>query len=97
MLRQHSRGVLDVIHGENCSKFIHAVLILDEISTEKRICWDPRTNYFLRLCREHAHSTATEFVNERDMEELFQALDDGQVHYAAEVRMASTVYFCFWT
>ena len=90
-------GVLDVIHGENCPKFIHAVLILDEIATEKRIRWDPRTNYFLGLCREHAHNTATEFVNEGDMEELFQALDDGQVHYAAEVRMASTVYFRFWT
>ena len=27
-----------------------------------------------------------EFVNEGDMEELFQCLDDGVVHYAAEVR-----------
>lgn len=27
-----------------------------------------------------------EFVNEGDMEELFQCLDDGVVHYAGEVR-----------
>jgi hypothetical protein len=79
-------GVLDVIHGENGSEFIHTVLMFDEIATEKRIRWDPKTNYFLGLCREHAHNTATEFINEGDMEELFQALDDGQVHHAGEVR-----------
>ena len=79
-------GVLDVIHGEDHSKFIHTVLMFDEIATEKRIRWDPKTNYFLGLCREHAHNTATEFINEGDMEELFQALDDRQVHHAGEVR-----------
>ena len=79
-------GVLDVIHSENHSKFIHTVLMFDEIATEKRIRWDPKTNYFLGLCREHAHNTATEFINEGDMEELFQALDNGQVHHAGEVR-----------
>ena len=79
-------GVLDVIHSENHSKFIHTVLMFDEIATEKRICWDPKTNYFLGLCREHAHNTATEFINKGDMEELFQALDNGQVHHVGEVR-----------
>src|SRR5271155_4708451 len=79
-------GVLDVIHGENCSKFIYTVLMFDEIATEKRIRWHPKTNYFLGLCREHAHNTATEFINEDNMEELFQTLDDGQVHHAGEVR-----------
>ena len=79
-------GVLDVIHGENSSEIIHTVLMFDEIATEKRIRWDPKTNYFLGLCREHAHNTATEFINEGDLEELFQALDDGQVHHAGEVR-----------
>ena len=89
-------GVLDVIHGENRSSFIHAVLMFDEIATEKRIRWDPKTNYFLGLCREHAHNTATEFINEDDMEELFQKLDDGEVHHAGEVRkfqFASTEAF----
>jgi hypothetical protein len=51
-------GVLDVIHDENSSKFIQTVLMFDEIATEKRILWDPKTNYFLGLCREHAHRTA---------------------------------------
>jgi hypothetical protein len=51
-------GVLDVIHNENSSKFIQTVLMFDEIATEKRIHWDPKTNYFLGLCREHADKTA---------------------------------------
>ena len=79
-------GILDVVHSQNRSKFIHTVLMFDKLATEKRIRWDPKTNYFLGLCREHAHNTATEFVNEGDMEELFQRLDDGRVHYAGEVR-----------
>ena len=61
-----------MIHDENSFKFIQAVLMFGEITTEKRIWWDPKTNYFLGLCREHAHNTMTEFINEDDMEELFQ-------------------------
>ena len=61
--------------------------MFDEIAIEKRIRWDLKTNYFLGLCREHAHNTAMEFINEGNMEELFQVLDDGQVHHAGEVRM----------
>lgn len=79
-------GILDVVHSQNHSNFVHAVLMFDELATEKRICWDPKTYYFLGLCREHAHNTATEFINEGDMEELFQRLDDGKVHHAGEVR-----------
>ena len=78
--------VLDMIHNQNHSKFIHMVLMFDELATEKRVCWDPKTNYFLGLCREHAHNTTTEFTNEGDMEELFQRLDDGNVHLAGKVR-----------
>ena len=78
-------GVLDVIYNKNCSKFIHTVLMFDEIAMEKRICWDPKTNYFLGLCRKHAHNITMEFINENNMEELFQTLDDRQVHHAGEV------------
>jgi len=61
--------------------------MFDELAMEKRIRWDPKTNYFLGLCREHAHRTSTEFVNEGDMEELFQKLNEEKVHYAKEVRV----------
>jgi hypothetical protein len=92
-----------VIHDELSSKFIHTVLMFDKIATEKRICWDSKTNYFLGLCREHAHNIATEFINEDDMEELFRGLDDGLVHHVGEVRtfsfasVAVQIYFCFGT
>lgn len=87
-----------MIHGQNHSVFVHAVLMFDELATEKRIRWDPKTNHFLGICREHADQTSTEFVNEDDMDELFQNLDDRKVHYAGEVREFASVevIFCFW-
>lgn len=80
-------GVLDVIHSQTVSKTIHAIVMFDELATEKRIRWDPKSNYFLGVCREHAHKTSMEFINEGDMDELFRKLDDGEIHYAGEVRM----------
>lgn len=79
-------GVLEVIHGQNRSKWLHTVLMFDELATEKRIRWDPKTNHFLGLCREHAHKTATEFINADDMEEMFHKLDNESIHHAGEVR-----------
>jgi hypothetical protein len=79
-------GVLDVVHGQIKLKVLHTVIMFDEITTEKRIRWDPKTNFFLGVCRQHASKTSMEFVNQGDMEELFRCLDDGVVHYAAEVR-----------
>ncbi|KAG5634895.1 hypothetical protein H0H81_000401 [Sphagnurus paluster] len=87
-------GLLDVIHSQNRSSLVHAVLMFDELATEKRISWDPKTDYFLGLCREHAHLTSTEFVNEDDMEELYQNLDDGKVHYAGEATVGALGVLC---
>jgi hypothetical protein len=67
-------SVVDVIHE---SKAVHAVIMFDELATEKRIRWDPKSNYFLGVCREHADKTSMEFINAGDMEELFARLDDG--------------------
>lgn len=77
-------GVLNVVHDR--VKLLHTVVMFDELATEKRIRWDQKTNHFLGVCREHAHKTSLEFVNEGDMEELFQAIDNDEVHYAKEVR-----------
>jgi hypothetical protein len=66
-------SVLDVIKMRIC----HVVLMFDEIATEKCLCWDPKTNYFLGFCREHAHKTSKEFINEGDLEEAFRSLDNG--------------------
>ena len=42
---------MDAIYGEIAPNS-STVLISDEIATEKRIRWDPKTNYFLGLFRE---------------------------------------------
>ena len=50
-----------------------AVVMFDKLATEKRICWDPKTNFFLGVCRQHTHNlkTSTEFENKGDLEELY--------------------------
>ncbi|KJA17143.1 hypothetical protein HYPSUDRAFT_70894 [Hypholoma sublateritium FD-334 SS-4] len=70
-------------------KNIHAVLMFNELATEKRIRWDPLTNCFLGVCRQHAHHASTEFINEDDMVELFQAIDDDEIHHAGEATVAA--------
>ncbi|KAF8814769.1 hypothetical protein BYT27DRAFT_7219670 [Phlegmacium glaucopus] len=87
-------GLLDVIHGQNPSKFVHAVLMFDKLATEKRIQWDPKRNYFLGICREHAHRVSMEFVNADDMDELFKSLDEDKVHYAGEATVGALGVFC---
>ena len=64
-------SVLDVVRSQVKLKVLHTVVMFDEIATEKRIRWDPKTNFFLGVCRQHASKTSMEFVNEGDMEELF--------------------------
>ncbi|KAF8223165.1 hypothetical protein L208DRAFT_1318289 [Tricholoma matsutake] len=64
-------SVLDVVHGHIKAKVLHMVLMFDEIATKKCIHWDPKTSYFLRVCRQHANRTSMEFINEGDLEELY--------------------------
>jgi len=77
-----------VLHGQIGvgANVVHAVVMFDELATEKHIRWDPKTNYFLGVCRQHVYKASMEFINEGDLEELFRCLDDGDIHYAPEVR-----------
>ena len=83
-------SVLEIIQKQIGGKVLHTVVMFDELATEKRIRWDLKTNYFLGVCRQHAHKTSMEFINEGDLEELFRRLDSSseseKVHYAGEVR-----------
>lgn len=73
---------------------LHVVAMFDEVAAEKQIRWDPKTNYFLGVCREHAEKILMEFINEKDMEEVFRCLDEGEIHYAGKVRtMTAWVIF----
>ena len=89
--------MLDVLHRQigMDSKVLHAVVMFDEIAAEKRMRWDPKTNHFLGVCRQHAHKTSMEFINEGDLEELFRCLEDGDIHYVAEVRKWFRGEICF--
>ncbi|KAJ7306878.1 hypothetical protein DFH08DRAFT_944693 [Mycena albidolilacea] len=79
-------GIADVLAAK---KPKHAVLMFDEIATERRIRWDPRTNNFLGVCREHANKASLQFNGEKDLEELFRAKEEGKVHFAGEATVAA--------
>ncbi|KAJ6591766.1 hypothetical protein DFH09DRAFT_1073628 [Mycena vulgaris] len=75
-------GLTDVL-AEKKPK--HVVLMYDEIATEKRVRWDPKTNNFLGVCREHGNKVSLQFNGEQDLEELFRAKEEDKVHFAGEV------------
>jgi hypothetical protein len=85
-------GITDAIASQHV---VHQVLMFDEIVTEKRIRWDPTTNNFLGICRQHAHKVGLQFNGESNLDELFtmlvkrvvnaQGKEEAVVHTAAEV------------
>ncbi|KAF9552115.1 hypothetical protein CPC08DRAFT_792038 [Agrocybe pediades] len=88
------QSIQEVLDEQRGGKVYHAVSMYDELATEKRIRWDPKTNMFLGVCREHAHKVSTQFVNEGDMEEMFAKLDEGEVHYAGEATISALGILC---
>ena len=67
-------------------KTYHQVIMLDELATEKRVRWDDSNDKFQGTCREHNHKLPLTFTSERELDLLCDALQDGQVHMASEVR-----------
>ena len=53
--------------GASTQRMLHAVIMFDEISVEKCLCWDDKTNKVLGLCYEHRQDTSLEFTNEEDL------------------------------
>ncbi|KDR69495.1 hypothetical protein GALMADRAFT_44896, partial [Galerina marginata CBS 339.88] len=90
-------GVLDVIHSLNHSKFVHAVLMFDELATEKRIRWDPKTNYFLVLavgCRGDFFSGMAKFFGGMAIPSHQFGRSSGKVHYAKEATVGALGVLC---
>ncbi|KAJ7104685.1 hypothetical protein C8R44DRAFT_746366 [Mycena epipterygia] len=79
-------GITDVLATK---KPKHAILMYDEIATERRVRWDPKTNNFLGVCRQHANKVSLQFNGEGDLEELFRAKEEGKVHFAGEATVAA--------
>jgi hypothetical protein len=78
-------GLLDVLTGS--MQHLHAIIMFDELSTEKRPGWDDKSNKILGVCREHGHDTSLEFTSEEDLQALWEELGCGKIHLAHEVRV----------
>ncbi|KAF8871903.1 hypothetical protein CPB84DRAFT_1899648 [Gymnopilus junonius] len=87
-------GVLDVIHSQMKGKAVHTLVMFDELATEKRIHWDPKSNFLLGICRQHASENKLQFLNEQVLEELFANLNMGKVHYAVEATIGALGILC---
>ncbi|PPR05743.1 hypothetical protein CVT26_008496 [Gymnopilus dilepis] len=92
-IRASFEGIMDVVEGSGGNVY-HAVLMFDEIATEKRIRLDRGERFFLGVCREHGHKTSLEFSSMEDMEELFRCLDKDEVHYASESTIGALGILC---
>jgi hypothetical protein len=80
-----SDDLLDTLRQISHSRSLLVQLLIDEIATEKRLRYDPKTNRILGVCREHSSEISVTFDSVEVLEELMKALDDGRVHYASEV------------
>jgi len=73
-------------------KIIHQVLMLDKIAIEKRVRWDNFTNKFQGTCREHNHKIPLDFMSEKELDLLCDALEKDDVHLATEVRVYQSLF-----
>jgi hypothetical protein len=72
-----------------------AVLMFDEVKVEERVRWEPSTNRFLGVCREHSKPFSLEFCSIKDLEQLEEGLERNEVHRASEVRNFG-IPICFY-
>ena len=73
--------------GATTQNMLHAVIMFDEISVERRPRWDDKTNKILGVCREHGQDTSMEFSSEEDLQTLWEELRCGKIHLAHEVSL----------
>ena len=64
---------------------MHQVIMLDELTTARRIRWDDSTDKFQGSCQEHNHKVSLTFSSERELDLLCDALQKNEVHLASEV------------
>ena len=85
------KAMCDIL-GSSGQQMLHAVIMFDEISVEKRPRWDDKTNKILGVCREHGKETSLEFTSEEDLQTLWAELECGKVHLAHEVSLPIHVH-----
>ncbi|KAF6745690.1 hypothetical protein DFP72DRAFT_1077229 [Ephemerocybe angulata] len=82
-------GLEEALEPKNGAVNNHAVLMFDEIATEKRLRWDDNSDLVVGICREHAHKVPLEFRTEKDLVEVFKAVDDDRAHIAGEATVGA--------
>ena len=78
--------------SSSTGKIVHQVLMLDEIAIEKCVRWDDFTNKFQGTCREHNHKIPLDFMSEKELDLLCDALEKDDVHLATEVRVYQSLF-----
>ncbi|TFY53533.1 hypothetical protein EVG20_g10072 [Dentipellis fragilis] len=68
---------------------MHAVLMFDELATEKRPRWDDKTNKILGICRECGKGRCLDFSSMDDLQLLFEDLEKGTIHLASEATVGA--------
>jgi len=71
--------------GAMTQNMLHAVIMFDKISVERRPCWDDKTNQILGVCQEHRQETNLEFTSKEDLQTLWEEVQCGKIHVAHEV------------
>jgi len=88
------KSICDILGAsvESTQKMLHTVIMFDEISVERRLRWDDKTNKVLGVCREHGQDTNLEFNSEDDLQTLWGELGCEKIHLAHEVRLSMHVH-----
>ncbi|KAF8274383.1 hypothetical protein EI94DRAFT_1768655 [Lactarius quietus] len=74
------------------TQIMHQVLMLDELAVEKCVHLDDLHNNFQGTCREHNHKIPLDFMSERELNILCEAMQNDEVHLATEVMVAAIEY-----
>jgi hypothetical protein len=75
-------------HNTTC--IVGMTMPVDEIKIQERLCWDSRTNMILGVCREHGGKCSLEFCTIAQADFVVDCLNEGKVHFAAEVSTSSS-------
>ena len=84
-----SFNVICDLLGASAQTMLHAVIMFDEISVERRPRWDDKTNKILGVCREHGQDTSLEFTSEEDLQALWEEFWREKIHLSHEVRLSN--------
>ncbi|KAJ7774636.1 hypothetical protein DFH07DRAFT_732382 [Mycena maculata] len=67
----------------------HQILMLDEITTERRARYDDRTNMVVGVCRQHGYKLPLELKTEASLNLLCDGVRKGKAHLAGEATVAA--------